>query len=1119
MFATRYRARARGGRAPRRPPVGGRSPDGGRERSVVVYGRITDKAKAAMEELFEVEYVPRNHWHTHPVLATLRRLMELKAFMLCLAQGVVMEVGAGARLINSLTVAQLRMVWFNCFSSSAYPGSVTRAERVVRRARERGVVALCHCDVRRCSHLAGVDCLLFVHVMYYLTPAALVCAMQATRRGVAYIVTHVFTGDRGKLPLNLAGKENPEYAEAEWVRNQDGLIEFSTIVEKGKYPPHSDMAWVLEGVIRPTMFGPSLVMRVVQCVGGMFVVECRLGEAAPAFAHRGTAALYRVPISTWLHRWLSCPTWLKRARFMLRKDVVDEIVNLYTRNSIVSSLDRNAEPLATDVLVRAGIDTRDYEQYIAAAVDQYATLKGNLANSYLHYGHLERVALGQSFRRAERGRWWPVVVAWALAVVFYMVMGPSDITADEYEQVLATALSRGRASIGAHHMLDYLSYEVFGWWGGLVNLFVETVRARAVDWKINFRFRAVVHGVDTLVILLFDNILGDLGWCKYLVPGVIHALLNAVFAEWYVDELVHPAWDEFGSFLVVVFVCVALGVPGARVVGWVALALFVAQSGTGNECIIRINGYRAGQLSPANGSYSRILIERVVVPQATYHIDTDLIGKNATLTCRYERLGKPTFSEAFGLVVALHPPWAFATAWQNEMRGLATRMLKPYLHYGASVRDSALVSYFQGVFASGAAQVTDFSDWAARRGGRMYATFLEAQPLGMVTPKHYGRKIMKRDVFVKVETNVSVKHCYVDEGPPYRDPRIIMGSSHVVSTVVGPFFARVAEIAKQTFDHTRDVFYATSTTPEALGHWLGRMASQLRTGLMVLGDDMVVVYHGKMFEADISRMDGNTCAERFVALHSVYRHLGLPSRGQRLLRKQIDKFGGTKNGVSFKCHGCRASGDDDTTLGNTLLNIGYMRPLLEEALVNNISVAEVCRYVVNAYRLLGWELDMVERDMDNISFCSGLFWPVQCRWVEGLGFVDRVYGPKVGRFIARFGHDAHGNGFSRVKYLRSIAQGWRNSLQHVPLLGDFIRSLQQWAGEGATYERVVRALSWRPSTGEAFDASADTWRMFVDRYQMTKSEIASVAQLLERVIPGPLVSDDPALVRMVERDL
>lgn len=169
-----------------------------------------------------------------------------------------------------------------------------------------------------------------------------------------------------------------------------------------------------------------------------------------------------------------------------------------------------------------------------------------------------------------------------------------------------------------------------------------------------------------------------------------------------------------------------------------------------------------------------------------------------------------------------------------------------------------------------------------------------------------------RQSFLKAEVQIPPSY---EEPLASKAPRLIQGLlTPEMNIVTGPFFKFISESLSAPFLEAADSYspgmrnwprygYTSGTTPEILGEWFGDMKD---AGFRFLEDDFSAY--------DSTQGEGCWEIENFF-----YRTIpGFPDAKQAFVA-QRDTFGFSRY-HSYKCHYTRKSGDQNTSIGNTLVN-------------------------------------------------------------------------------------------------------------------------------------------------------------------------------------------------------
>jgi len=275
-----------------------------------------------------------------------------------------------------------------------------------------------------------------------------------------------------------------------------------------------------------------------------------------------------------------------------------------------------------------------------------------------------------------------------------------------------------------------------------------------------------------------------------------------------------------------------------------------------------------------------------------------------------------------------------------------------------------------------------------QRHNKVYNVILDSS-----TPDELDFKIkafVKREKLLHASIEISEK-----------DPRLIQGRTDSFNVATGPVCLSISNYMIQQLHFGNNICYASGATCDSIGFWFSQIGHN-NTRYTYYESD------GKRYD---SKQIVDVCAAR-VAVYATYtdQHHAIDA-----FTKDIHvRRGRTPHGVRYKVPGTMPSGSQDTSMGNSILNISTNVFNIKES--TNITVKKVVNDIfmivlgddnitvvpsyypklTNKYlNALGLDIEMIERKNSyDLTFCSSYIYPV-----EG-GF---CLGPKVGRFLAKFG--------------------------------------------------------------------------------------------------------------------
>jgi hypothetical protein len=258
-----------------------------------------------------------------------------------------------------------------------------------------------------------------------------------------------------------------------------------------------------------------------------------------------------------------------------------------------------------------------------------------------------------------------------------------------------------------------------------------------------------------------------------------------------------------------------------------------------------------------------------------------------------------------------------------------------------------------------------------------------------------------------------------------------------------------------------------------LNHWVGLAQS-----------------HGAVWaEADAERMDGNYNERSMAVVHQFYRNLLMSEEiVQYIERMQTLRHARTRHGVSYEMECKRASGEPDTSFGNTILSIcmaligienytarhrGAVKQVLLCVLGDDVLMGVIfskCNHEIFDYRVQMNELcnewkaagTMVGQKLTTsssqhlckMSYLSGVFWPVKPQnmpydlphyYPQRCAVLTVALGVKPGRWFLRAGWILDGS----CDFERAVAI-FHGSLvsndfltAHVPVISNLVHILKK----------------------------------------------------------------------------
>lgn len=353
-------------------------------------------------------------------------------------------------------------------------------------------------------------------------------------------------------------------------------------------------------------------------------------------------------------------------------------------------------------------------------------------------------------------------------------------------------------------------------------------------------------------------------------------------------------------------------------------------------------------------------------------------------------------------------PLAVAVDPHNELVGLLTRVLMIV----PQVDESAWADVFRcglaafdrllgvSIRPSGRMSFEKWSSGRIRAGDRE-----EAEQLYKELPcTGISKDIAKVTAFVKSDEILPKLFASMDF-----DPRVIAGPSLEMKVALGPYLIRMSKYLSRYLNVKSQLCYASGETSEGLGGWM---------------DENYRLF-GKFFciEVDYKRWDAHVGASACFCEREFIRKLfGPPKFVMDALYAQLQTRGRMmKSGIRYHHKYGRRSGDPNTSVGNSLLNLALnytiLRELFEDDEFRIIVLGDDMLAAVRLDCLHKWDRPryeeftalhglvpeiQVHEDGSMGSFCSSYFYPLTIVR-DGMTKETHVLAPKASRSLAKWG--------------------------------------------------------------------------------------------------------------------
>jgi len=437
------------------------------------------------------------------------------------------------------------------------------------------------------------------------------------------------------------------------------------------------------------------------------------------------------------------------------------------------------------------------------------------------------------------------------------------------------------------------------------------------------------------------------------------------------------------------------------------------------------------------------------------------------------------------------PPYMARSCVHNEYLSLNNRALKLQISPETGFWRKVMSLFYRSNLWSCLSQTVEwisYEQWISRfppsKRAQLERAHIEAQsedPVNAVNDEY--QTFIKREHVLKY---------------PF-DPRTIQGTTFRYQNLTGPEVYSISKHLSKCFGllnylHPISVTYAGGLTAEAIGQW---MDIQENRGLTA------------HVEADASRFDAAVSIDALNSEFDVYWKLGISYLVLILLCAQLNTRGVTKNGIKYKCTGTRKSGTNNTSVGNSLLNIimnwyniteardqlfrrcGEWHPASIIVMGDDIVVsttpmlAEVLfPLMVSNGKRFGFKVGV--KVSPNPEFCSGCFWPLQSGY---------VFGPKPGRLLAKcfFLRSSEMRQHKILNHLKGLAECLMLNVNFIPVARAVFRKVLELLQfvHGIAPQELFRIKAERLHV-----ADSETITFFCNRYHTTPT----IVEWLERWI-------------------
>lgn len=1001
-----------------------------------------------------LEINPGSPAHTHPILALERRLaidFIFSSHTKWKDEGTVLDIGAsmaqhkGRPFVHGLCPV---ITPSDCYRNSKY----TPGTRYCEHTLENYVDAQCHCTQKICGAIS-------VHSLYYLDVSYLSKFLQLVRVPL-FCVIHRFRAiegaihemaykkEAGRVIAKIDG-ETYVHDALDWLDSPAGCLP----------TPNGTIGFHLETKIGHTYVyalfyspvkGPVVDMSLDMSIGNdSHYGPVNLGKLNSQHA-TNVASLANeqvdMPVELFSVGTLVEVTTESSKKFVLPKVCFHELLFK------VSMMPRTADNFILHVQATKQmlLSYKMSPEARSAAVGPLAVL------SFFWNIKEDEATLQSALRKYTTGIWWwsrNTAQAWADTLAFKVrkhvgvkaVLGSATV-------VIALYLLRRRMSMGSTVMsmsdviplkqlefvirntgeylfelpalpkriLTYVSImsileEMAKWaFPGLDHLIVAFETARCVYQYGPAGFILRVPGNIVHYIHRFSKLFGmlaHLGWNWLVLKWAQAIYLNT--------RLTGPVLSNMPLLVLVVVVAIYWYFRPARIVP---------------NFVMNYNNNRGTPMSPGvhNVSQMHLMSKTVEYKSAPPHAEAQVD------ILRYVQSGRPILKLAWG--VPMFPPVVWSSNSQNEYVGIwrcvgSLEHLDPEPEEVTCLLDH-IPNWFDPTHASH--RLFGFNHLHIEEKGISDSTFakwLQKYPVSK-RKELLAERVRQASGSVptsEIKSFVKVEKLMLISGDEYteKDPRMINATSPAYNTYVGPY---IDQVAKR---------FAADVNPN---HPI------IKIHVMLDGDYEGLNYFVGIYEdmgahwvwADVSRMDGNYSPISHASVHVFYKCLGLCAEVLSFISLgTIKRKARTRHGISYVLKSKRASGEPDTSFGNTVMSIIMFCLAVERYLSMGGALERACLFVLGDDVLAALIFCPVKAstaateaakfnwcwreiahlfhfslttgysaDLINAEFLSGVFWPVPPQEVVMKNYypasrpevtIEYALGVKPGRWMAKSG--------------------------------------------------------------------------------------------------------------------
>lgn len=308
------------------------------------------------------------------------------------------------------------------------------------------------------------------------------------------------------------------------------------------------------------------------------------------------------------------------------------------------------------------------------------------------------------------------------------------------------------------------------------------------------------------------------------------------------------------------------------------------------------------------------------------------IKDGSEVRCRRQVHATKPGNEMVQVMAEFAPMRSFAKVQGNILHSLLGRVVKMTPGFQAAPLHAMVYSHLSKKM--GHVEPWPYERWVSRfppaKRDRYLAAYERLQVLGLAAFNEVllgGRNGWRKlKAFMKHEANLVQLGKTVDGWDiACADPRTIQACCDEMHALVGPFFSAAGERASEVFDGTAEssvcgvrILMAFGHTKAAIGKILVRLCSEKATCVVICGDDVYIIWHGRCIAIDATRWDAHVDLPLLGLRVPHYVDIGMPPAHAAIVHRLDTKTGSFQGmAISYKTKGGVTSGRSETLYANT----------------------------------------------------------------------------------------------------------------------------------------------------------------------------------------------------------